>query len=66
MPSIEHYDYLFHYNHYNGTWNAFRRSQKEAYFNGGLKDEEKISSPNFSLVLDTVAITSRLQDRKEL
>ena len=28
------YDYLFHYNPHTELWSAFKREDKEAYFNG--------------------------------
>ena len=30
------YDYLFHYNPFQEMWYAFRREDKENYFNGKL------------------------------
>ena len=32
------YDWLFHFNPYKGFWYAFKREDKEKYFNGELKN----------------------------
>lgn len=38
------YDYLFHYNHHTGYWNAFKRENYVPYFNGTLDPEEVLKN----------------------
>lgn len=40
----EHYDYLFHFNHHTGLWNAFPRGKMKDYFNGTYKKEDGLLS----------------------
>jgi hypothetical protein len=36
------YSYLFHFNHITGVWNAFKREDYSAYFNGTI-DPNKVT-----------------------
>lgn len=45
------YDYLFHFNSYTKEWNAFRREDKEKYFNGELMKHGVLKSPSFNGLL---------------
>lgn len=40
----DHYDYLFHFNHHTGLWNAFPRDKMKDYFNGTYKKEDGLLS----------------------
>lgn len=44
-------DYLFHYNPYSKEWNAFKREDKEKYFNGEIMKNEVIKAKSFSTIL---------------
>jgi hypothetical protein len=48
------YDYLFHYNKYTKYWNAFKRENKEKYFNGQLKEEEILKSKNIMHLINYI------------
>jgi hypothetical protein len=45
------YDYLFHFNPYSKEWNAFKREDKEKYFNGEQTKSEVLRAKNFSTLL---------------
>jgi hypothetical protein len=45
------YDYLFHYNSYAKEWNAFKREDKEKYFNGEITKNEVYRAKSFNTVL---------------
>lgn len=40
----DHYDYLFHFNHHTGLWNAFPRDKMKDYFNGTYRKEDGLLS----------------------
>jgi len=56
------YDYLFHFNPYNKEWNAFRREDKEKYFNGELMKHGVLTDPKFSGLLKQL---KALRNKKE-
>lgn len=37
----ELYDWLFHFNHHTGKWAAFKRDDREKYFNTGHNRERE-------------------------
>lgn len=45
------YDYLFHYNHYEKYWFAFKREHKEKYFNGELTSEDFIKNQDIKILI---------------
>jgi len=46
------YDYLFHFNPYTKEWNAFKREDKEKYFNGEITSSEVLKAKKFNVLLD--------------
>jgi len=40
MKNLRIHDYLFHYNPYTSKWSAFKREDKEKYFNGELEESK--------------------------
>ena len=46
------YDYLFHFNPYTKEWNAFKREDKEKYFNGEITSNEILKAKKFNVLLD--------------
>jgi len=51
----EHYDYLFHFNHHTGSWNAFPRNKMKDYFNGTYKKKDGLlSSRNPILLISSI------------
>jgi len=49
------YDWLFHYNHYEELWSAFRREDKEKYFNGELKSNQFHRAKNVDTLIEFIA-----------
>ncbi len=45
------YDYLFHFNHHTGYWNAFRRSDNDKYFNGTLQSDVVIKNKDIDKII---------------
>jgi hypothetical protein len=45
------YDYLFHFNPYTKEWNAFKREDKEKYFNGEQTSNEILRAKTFNVLL---------------
>lgn len=52
------YDWLFHYNPYMEIWSAFKRENKEKYFNGELSEKEVIKSKK---ILDLVDYINKMR-----
>jgi hypothetical protein len=48
------YDYLFHYNSFESTWYAFKRDEKEKYFNGELDKDTILKAKNIKVLLDVI------------
>jgi hypothetical protein len=46
------YDWLFHYSPYTEVWTAFRREDKERYFNGELKESEYFKSSKVTTLVE--------------
>ena len=45
-------NWLYHYNPYNKTWNAFKREDLQGYFSGSKKVQSKIiTSKKISVVI---------------
>lgn len=49
------YDYLFHYNSFESTWYAFKRDEKEKYFNGELDKDTILKAKNIKVLLDVIS-----------
>jgi hypothetical protein len=49
------YDYLFHYNSFESTWYAFKRDEKEKYFNGELDKDTILKARNIKVLLDVIS-----------
>lgn len=49
------YDYLFHYNSFEGTWYAFKRDEKEKYFNGELDKNKLLRAKEIKVLLDVIS-----------
>jgi hypothetical protein len=49
------YGWLFHYNPYTQVWSAFRREDKEKYFNGELLDYQYHQSKKIMDLIGFVA-----------
>jgi hypothetical protein len=49
------YDYLFHYNSFESTWYAFKRDDKEKYFNGELNKDTILKAKNIKVLLDVIS-----------
>ena len=48
------YDYLFHYNSFEKTWYAFKRDEKEKYFNGELDKDKLLKAEKIQVILDVL------------
>jgi hypothetical protein len=48
------YDYLFHYNSFESTWYAFKRDDKEKYFNGELNKNNLLKSKEIKTLLEVI------------
>jgi hypothetical protein len=46
------YDWLFHYNPFTKTWNAFKRDDLKKYFNG--ESENTLSSKNYNTLVEII------------
>ena len=46
------YDWLFHYNPYMEVWTAFKRENKEKYFNGELEPHEFHRSSKITTLIE--------------
>jgi hypothetical protein len=56
MASLDKlYDYLFHYNSFESTWYAFKRDDKEKYFNGELDKDTILKAKNIKVLLDVIS-----------
>jgi hypothetical protein len=56
MDSLNNlYDYLFHYNSFESTWYAFKRDEKEKYFNGELDKDTILKARNIKVLLDVIS-----------
>ena len=51
------YDYLFHYNHYEELWYAFKRENKEKYFNGQLTSDDYIKNKDVMTLIKFIIST---------
>ena len=55
MESLDKlYDYLFHYNSIESTWYAFKRDDKEKYFNGELNKNNLLKSKEIKTLLEVI------------
>jgi hypothetical protein len=54
MYSKTLYDWLFHYNPFTHKWNAFRREDYSAYFNG---EKKPISSKDLDTLVELIGRT---------
>lgn len=54
----ELYGYLFHFNHHRGLWAAFKRDDREKYFNNSNRSEEDgiIYSKNIQDLIEFITI----------
>jgi hypothetical protein len=48
------YDFLFHYNSFESTWYAFKRDDKEKYFNGELDKKKLLKSKEIKTLLEVI------------
>ena len=53
----ELYYYLFHYNSFTGYWNAFKREDKEKYFNGQLKEDLVLKNKDIMVLINYLRST---------
>ena len=51
------YDWLFHYNPYVEEWSAFRREDKEKYFNGELDASRYHRSSKITTLIEFISKT---------
>jgi hypothetical protein len=49
------YDYLFHYNSFESTWYAFKRDEKEKYFNGELDKNKMLKAKDVKVLLEVIS-----------
>lgn len=49
------YDWLFHYNPYEELWSAFKRENKEKYFNGQLRSDELCKAKSIDVLIEFIA-----------
>lgn len=60
------YDYLFHYNPYTELWTAFKREDKENYFNGdNPRKEDMISCKNIQDLIRYITTTQTNGGKQE-
>lgn len=50
MDDSLYYDYLFHYNPHNGIWNAYKRDDHQAYWNGEDTKEPVLKSKDLNTI----------------
>lgn len=50
----EMYDWLFHYNPYEELWYAFKRENKEKYFNGELAEKQVCKAKNVQVLIEFI------------
>lgn len=50
----ELYNWLFHYNHYEGLWSAFRREDKVKYFNGELASDKYCRAKTVDVLVEFI------------
>lgn len=56
MASLDKlYDYLFHYNSFESTWYAFKRDEKEKYFNGELDKNKMLKAKEVKVLLEVIS-----------
>jgi len=48
------YEWLFHYNPYEKLWAAFKREDKEKYFNGELAESNYCRAKEFEILVDYI------------
>jgi hypothetical protein len=55
MASLDNlYNFLFHYNSFESTWYAFKRDDKEKYFNGELDKNKLLKSKEIKTLLEVI------------
>ena len=52
------YDYLFHYNPHTELWSAFKREDKESYFNGEKPRTEILKAKDIRTLIGFIAKSS--------
>ena len=53
------YDWLFHYNPYKEVWSAFKREDKEKYFNGELDESKYHRSSKVTTLVEFITKTKK-------
>lgn len=48
------YNWMFHYNHHTGLWNAFHREDHAAYWNGTLQEHNIYQHADIDVLLKTL------------
>ena len=52
------YNYIFHFNYLDDTWNAFTRENYKKYWNGELEEKEILQSRNAMVLVKIMDIIS--------
>lgn len=53
------YNYLFHFNHYEGFWYAFKREDHAKFFNGELTSDQYVKGTDPNQMRDTINAKSQ-------
>jgi hypothetical protein len=53
------YNYVFHFNYMDNTWNAFTREQYKDYFNGELSKDKVLKSKN---IMTLVGVIKKMEE----
>lgn len=56
MDKKQLYDWVFHYNHYTGLWNAAKRGNQEALFSNN-SDERVLRSSDINTLVEIICKT---------
>ena len=59
------YDYIFHYNPYTELWSAFKKEDKENYFNGEAPRNEIIKAKKIQDLISWITTTQTNGGKKE-
>lgn len=60
MGNLENlYDWLFHFNSFEGMWSAFKREDKEKYFNGELPKNAVIKNNDVMVLIEYITKSNK-------
>lgn len=57
MENYQVHNWMFHYNPYQKVWSAFKREDKEKYFNGELPKSDMLQSKDVNVLLEFLVKT---------